>query len=148
MASPCVQCGQPSDDGPICGWDCHVAHARAAGARELLPNGLPPQCIRHDNVLLECEHGDHESYLFPVEITGEESSAAPELREYPQVHALIYTDGQLALTLYEGCYEMWFVRDGRPLGGRGQAQHERLTEGARAAIRAHHAKRATRAPGG
>lgn len=34
-----------------------------------------------------------------------------------QQHDLIYTDGDVALTLYEHCYAMWYLSDGSLGGG-------------------------------
>lgn len=136
-----------------CSGDCMVAEARANGGVEHLPNGLPIRCVRHDNTMLEHEHGDHLDYLFPVDVEyiGEASDnlrqefemiyeRAPkddgELRDVRgQDHALIYTDGSVALTLYECCYAMWHVRTGEWLGGELQGKYYRLDEASLAKIR-------------
>jgi len=34
-----------------------------------------------------------------------------------QEHALIYTDGYVAVTLFECCYAMWHLKDGLVAGG-------------------------------
>lgn len=76
--------------------------------RVIAPNGLPITCWRAD-AHLEHEHADHPTYLFPVvaQIDGEEW----------ETHALIYTDGGIAVTMYEYCYAAWYVRDGELMGG-------------------------------
>lgn len=91
--------------------------------------------------ILECEHADHEDYLFAVEVDGPEGGWVNGLGEpvegpamYPETHALIYTDGCIALTLYECCYFLWGADDGAPLGGSIQDTRESLSESARAQI--------------
>ncbi len=76
--------------------------------------------------MLECENGDHQDYLFPVDA---ESSHPPEEIPFNQPHhALIYTDGNIALTLYEYCYSLWHIgRDGEWISGSLQDDSYRLT---------------------
>jgi hypothetical protein len=51
-------------------------------------------------------------------LTGNPAPTNDEVRAmYGETHALIYTDGCVALTLYETCYAIWSVRSGRRLGG-------------------------------
>jgi len=108
----CLRCGKDTG-GPTnyCNWGCLEAYNRAHGGKEHLPNGLPVRSIRHDGLMLECEHGDHPDYIGPT----------PE-NEYEyrdELHALIYTDGHIALTLYETEPHLWLAgvpyrqRDGR-----------------------------------
>lgn len=115
--------------GPGFMWSRDVARAVAEGGRVNTPNGLPVRSIRFDGLMSECSEGDHATYLFPVDVTGENDArdAADGHAEYPQLHALIYTDGVIALTLYEANYAIWSVRDGAPRGGRYQRDHERLS---------------------
>jgi hypothetical protein len=134
--STCLSCQKPTSSGHnYCGWDCHVADARKAGGKAYLPNGLPVGCIKHDNSMWEHEHGDHPHYKFPVtiEYVGDLKGASDprldielygrvlndvEARDMMgQTHALIYSDGCIALTLYEHCYAMWYLRDGLIAGG-------------------------------
>lgn len=133
----CMQCGTavPSPSN-FCSWKCHVEHTRARGGRDHRPNGLPVGCITAAGLLTECGHGDHETYLFPVDVDGQDDPP-PEPREYPQMHALIYTDGCCALTLYDCTYVLWLLCDGAPIGGRHYREHERLSEKARADIAAY-----------
>ncbi len=133
--NPCFHCGTPVDQSNYCSWDCHVAHARTLGATERCPNGLPIACITAAGLLTECGHGDHETYLFPVDVEGDDEALDVVLgyRSYPQQHALIYTDGHVALTLYECSYALWSVHDGRPMGGHQRAS-ERLSTSALTAI--------------
>lgn len=114
-------------------WNARVEWLlRQTGTRKHLPNGLPVRCIRHDGLMLECENGDHQDYLFPVDA---ESSHEPEVLPGGPVipfdqphHALIYTDGNVALTLYEYCYSLWHIgRDGEWISGSLQDDSYRLT---------------------
>lgn len=136
-----------------CSGDCMVAEARASGGIEHLPNGLPIMSIRYDGMMLEHSHGDHPDYIFPVDVeyTGEVSGELLEFFEQVygrapkddaelrgtrgETHALIYTDGSVALTLYECCYAMWQLRSGEWLGGELQGKTYWLTEESRAKIR-------------
>lgn len=106
-----------------CSWDCHIAAARKVGGREVLPNGLPVRCITRDGTMLECEDGDHPDYKFPVEAGRRNFVERDDERELLETHAFIYTDGQMALTIYETGYFMWALRDGSiihmPSWGRG-----------------------------
>lgn len=54
------------DQGPS--WNERVERALAEGAPVFRKNGLPFVCQRADGALLEHEHADHPSYLFPVEV--------------------------------------------------------------------------------
>lgn len=134
-----------------CSWTCTVAVAKAAGGRVHTPNGLPIKCVRHDGTMLEHEDGDHPDYRFPVDVeyvgevkdehrrdyeavAGVRPASDADVRDmYGETHALIYTDGCVAVTLYETCYAMWLVRSGEPLGGR-FTYGRRLTEAARKQI--------------
>lgn len=132
-------------------WAEDVAAAQATGARVYAPNGLPICCIRHDSVTLEHEHADHPDYRFPVEVEyiGDPSVLAwvngdggitpmsPEEidRERTEIHALIYSDGYVAVTMYEHCYAMWHVDDGLLVGGSLWDKGEwKLTDAARARL--------------
>lgn len=123
----------------FCNTDCHIQHYRDHGAKEYLPNGLPIGCMTSD-LLLECEHGDHPDYKFPitVEYCGREpaetyfsfvrqgedgklvSEPCPPHMLYGmshETHAVIYTDGYVLVTMNECCYAMWSARDGECWGG-------------------------------
>jgi len=99
-----------------CSWNCHVFYAQSRGGNIHCPNNLPITCIMWDNRMLECEHGDHNDYKFPIEVEykGEIPEDLPEwdCSYENQIHALIYTDGSIALTLGEATYNLWFVNDG------------------------------------
>jgi len=120
-----------------CNWECMVNSAKAEGGRIVTPNNLPIRCINADGSMLEVAHGDHQDYKFPVEIeyigpvtdalredywhmSGEiEPESDDQVRDmFSEVHALIYTDGTVALTMYECNYAIWSVRTGECLGGR------------------------------
>ena len=80
--------------------------------------------------MLEHEHGDHPNYQFPVDVEwigpmddapftwtdgeGKTESVTPaEFKNMAhETHALIYTDGVVAITLNECCYAMWHLTDG------------------------------------
>jgi hypothetical protein len=58
--------------------------------------------------MLEHEHGDHPDYQFPVKV---------ESPQGMQVHALLYTDGYVALTIFESSYALWNIRTGKLVEG-------------------------------
>lgn len=86
---------------------------------ECSPNGLPLACHRFDGWSFECEDGDHRDYMFPimVEFTGQAPEDALTCEYQPERHALIYSDGFVALTLYEHRYFLWRVSNGDPIRG-------------------------------
>lgn len=119
-----------------------MQHALKEGGRIHCPNGLPIRCITADGLLIECEHGDHPDYLFPVVadyigekpeevfgmVDGEGNSVAVSKEwieaQCHETHALIYTDKSIALTLYECSYFIFSVRDGKLVRGPGWAKPE------------------------
>ncbi len=129
----CDFCGKDclDDYARLCSWDCSIEEAKENGGKIYTPNDLPINCITRDWLMLEHEHGDHPTYLFPVDVlfykTPEELFASnPEdyyndislaREECFEFHALIYTDGCIAITMYEYCYAMWELRKGKLLGG-------------------------------
>lgn len=117
-----------------CSWACQVEEAKKAGGTVHCPNGLPIGTIKYDNSMWEHEHGDHPDYKFPVEAVycgpaetapkwvsgdGVETPMTEEdilcLRH--EDHALIYSDGGIALTVFECCYATWSLRSGLLMGG-------------------------------
>lgn len=113
----------------FCDFDCHIAYTRKNGGKDLCPNGLPIRCIRFDGMMMEHEHADHCDYMFPVHVryTGSEPEKvftmhgpegpvemSPEWVESQcnETHALIYTDGNIAVTMSEYCYAFWSVTSG------------------------------------
>mgnify|MGYP003517555398 FL=1 len=108
-------------------WAEDVAAEQASGAPIFAPNGLPITVLRHDGTTLEHEHADHPDYKFPVAVeyigspdrhmwhtakgiapmTADEAYA-----DAHETHALIYTDGYVAVTMHEHCYAMWYLHDG------------------------------------
>lgn len=113
--------------------DKRIEHLlRQTGTRLHAPNGLRTRLTRWDGLMLECDGGDHVDYLFPV---AAESSDPPERGPEGQVlwwnkatHALIYTDGNVALTLHEACHHLWHLRlDGAYLSGPLHGEHWRLS---------------------
>jgi hypothetical protein len=135
MKYTCTHCGKDAPQhNNYCSWECNVRQARALGGKIINPNiELPIACIRGD-MLLEHEHADHPDYKFPVnvdyigkivteDITEHEEcfgNKADEarVREFRgETHALIYSDGYVAVTTYEHCYAMWHLRNGMLAGG-------------------------------
>jgi hypothetical protein len=112
----CCHCGGDAlKHHNYCSWQCHIDAAKAEGGRVRCPNGLPINCILANGDMLEVSHGDHETYIFPVvaEYLGEvpEDAEDDEYFETEEHHALIYTDGNVALTLYECNHYVWHVSD-------------------------------------
>jgi len=56
------------------------------------------------------EHGNHPDFKFQVLVINKETG----INEY---HALIYTDGYIAVTMYEYCYAVWYINKNELLGG-------------------------------
>lgn len=122
MTDACEICGkaEPCDE-----WTCRVEMNRREGCPEYTPNNLPIRCIRADGMMLEHEHGDHIDYIFPVDV---EYVGPPDEERYQLIdgegnvemmdegwrfaqdheeHALLYTNGSIAVTIYETCSTMW-----------------------------------------
>jgi len=114
---PCLHCGKETPEYlNYCDWDCLVAAAKAAGGRVHTPNGLPIMCVKYDNLMLECEHGDHEDYKFPVTVEYIGPPTEDE-QEHDEWHAVVYVNESIVVTIYECCYAMWSLRDGQCVGG-------------------------------
>lgn len=128
--APCEFCGKPL---PCEGWECQVAAAKQRGCTEIRPTGGPVRVIRHDGVMLEHEHADHPGYLGVVTVRycgpkaldehwvdgdGNKIPMTPEEAESFRVeeHALVFTDGHAAVTLYECCYAFWYLGSGKCAG--------------------------------
>lgn len=133
----------------------------AAGGKMFQPNGLRIRAFRADGNMYEHEHGDHPDYKFPVEalyigtitsgdiddcsmLMGIEKPTEAQARAYRnETHALIYSDGHVAVTLYECNYALWSVRSGDCLGGRYAAPGQfRLSDESLAQIRTRSPKKA------
>lgn len=69
-------------------------------------------------------HSYHPDFKFTVgaEYIGTEPLVEGDLST--ETHALIYSDGYVAVTLYEHCYAMWSVADGKLIGGNIWKQNE------------------------
>lgn len=137
----CAHCGKPTSFAcNYCDWDCQVAAWRATGAKEHLPNGLPIKCLPGEGLMLECEHGDHPTYIFPV--TAQYIGTPPKGHEDEygdETHALIYTDGWVALTIHECTFYLWHLASyGKLLyGPRGGETNYRLSDESIEKILAH-----------
>jgi hypothetical protein len=118
---PCQNCGKINEAVNYCDWNWNIEAAKKDGGAEVLPNGFPIKCILADGTMLECEHGDHPTYKYPV--TVEYRGEIPEDLEKwdtsycSETHALIYEDGYIALTLSECTYYMWRLLDGQWMSG-------------------------------
>lgn len=125
----CLNCDKECTNNYCDGADCQIEHAKKNGGQEYLPNGLPIKCIRFDDMMFEHEHGDHCDYMFPVHVEyvgpnpekvfglmGPDGpvEVTPEWIEAQrhETHALIYTDGNIAVTMSECCYAMWNLHSG------------------------------------
>lgn len=128
----CENCGKPTPiHANYCDWKCHVELAEKHGGSKIVPNGLPILCVKADGTMMEHESADHPTYKFPVDI--EFIGIHEPLPDWddsyqPQCHALIYTDGNIALTMYEHSYAMWRLCDGRHMYGRMWDPRWRLTQ--------------------
>lgn len=134
-AYPCQNCGKKNESRNYCDWNCHVHAALKDGGKITAPNGLPVGCIKADGSMWEHEHGDHPDYKFPVDvefvgqlresdftdyeqITGKKAISDDDVRAMRrEYHAVIYSDYSIAVTMYEHCYAMWLLREGRLIGG-------------------------------
>lgn len=131
----CQHCKKPCEKHHnYCSWACHIESAKAVGGVAHTPNGLPITTVRRDGNMYEHEHGDHPDYKFPVRVNYVGKLDTDEVEEIEstfgrpvteeearkfrgEVHALIYTDGSIALTMYECCYALWYLRKGTIGGG-------------------------------
>lgn len=101
-----------------------IEEAKQNGGKVHTPNNLPVGSIDRDGNMWEHEHGDHPDYKFPVDAEycgpeedaphfvngeGKRSTDCEEMNDSlrHETHALIYTDGHIALTLYECTYALW-----------------------------------------
>lgn len=130
---PCIACGKAIPNHyNYCDWDCHVAFAKKMGGSVNCPNNLPVRSINCDWSMWEHEHGDHPTYMFPVDVDyvgvltddhrkdyvirtskGQKEPTDEVIRRFHgETHALIYTDGIVALTMHESAYTLWRVKDG------------------------------------
>lgn len=116
----CMNCGVSCLHN-YCSWDCQVEEAEKLGGPLICPNGLPISCLRgHDNARMENAYADHPTYKFPVSAEFRPPSPGDYSEDYHrnETHALIYVDRGIALTIYDACYAMWYLHDGRNAGGR------------------------------
>ena len=91
--------------------------------------------------MLECEHGDHPDYKFPILV--EWKGVDPNLTKaefenggyYQERHALLYCDGFVALTLHECCYHIWSCSSGKELRRPREREYQQITENSLEEIR-------------
>lgn len=64
------------------------------------------------------EHSNHRDFKFAVDVhyCGQPVDESQEQFSYEQ-HALLYTDGYVAVTMFECCYAMWSLQSGKLVGG-------------------------------
>ncbi len=95
-----------------CDFECMKTLARENGAKVYAPNDLPIVCIDAEGDLLEHEHAKHPDYKFPVKVEwcGLEN-------EPVEMHAVIYFDDAIVLTIHECCYATWKISDGSYVSG-------------------------------
>lgn len=108
----CLFCERnTSEHNNYCSWDCHIAHARELGGKEITPNNLPIVAIRgSDNALMEHEHAEHPDYKFPITV---KYFGAENKQDFPdEIHAIIYCDGYVVLSLWEYTYHLFDARTG------------------------------------
>jgi hypothetical protein len=74
--------------------------------------------------------------MVDVEVTDPDPYVPPIER-----HALIYTNGTVAVTFYECCYVMWHLFDGRWVGGFLGGRTHRLSKAAMEAAKMVHERR-------
>lgn len=131
----CSFCGKENEYTNFCNNNvCHIEYCRSQGGKEYLPNGLPIKCITADGLMLEHEHGNHKDYKFPLKVEyigpvnwdeanedlpifGFEVNEKNYCKFKSESHALIYTDGSVALTMFECNYAQFSVRTGKMIGG-------------------------------
>jgi hypothetical protein len=114
MLLKCCNCGKENLDVNYCNFDCIIETAKKAGGKVITPNNLPIGCVTCDYTMLECEHGDHPSYKFPVVVKyiGKREPDAHEFDYADETHALIFFDDTIALTLHECCYYVFSLKTG------------------------------------
>lgn len=117
-----------------CSWDCMIAEAKANGGQVHSPNGLPIRSIDRNGDMWEHEHADHPDYKFPVDVhcigpisdddrhdadmmAGRKCTDEEILRMRDETHALIYTDGSIAMIMYECNYAIFSLSTGEFISG-------------------------------
>lgn len=145
---PCSECGEPTEEGPMnCSWECYVSSEVKRGAIVIAPNGLPTCCYTgypgaEPGVFLECEDARHPDYKMPVKaVWMSEWNKIPQRydQEY-HLHAVIYFDGCVIVTLYECCFYMWLDATGHAVNYRllpdyMDQKHQIISEESRAELR-------------
>jgi hypothetical protein len=125
MIVNCLFCSKENESINFCDWDCHVKYSESIGMEKLCPNNLPITCI--GDKMMEHEHADHPNYQYPIRIKnpGEEKDELIDkdgnvvgvYNNSNQAHALIFNDGNLAITIYECRYYIWNVCQNKYVGG-------------------------------
>ena len=136
MPKHCLYCGNETGDEALnfCNWDCLVKQARADGGTEHLPNGLPVRCVTAAGLMIECEHGDHPDYMFPI-TTEYHGTDEEELAHGSEIRALIGVDGDVATTMHEACYATFSLVDGSLISGQSWDTDWRLSDESLAKIK-------------
>lgn len=126
-----------------CSWNCMLDEAKAAGGAVNTPNNLPIRVIDFNGDMWEHSHANHPNYKFPVDVEfigtltdddiqdyriccGKDPLDDEKLRNFKrETHALIYTDGNIALTMFEYNYYIFNVMNGKLIGAPHWAELQR-----------------------
>ncbi len=76
------------------------------------PNGLPLTCVDREGHMWETEDADHPTYICPLLVIDPEFEEDFPESHGRQRHSLIYTDGHIAITVYETCYGIYTKMNG------------------------------------
>lgn len=109
MYKSCNICNKSCEEYKnFCSWKCHIKAAKKAGGKAITPNNLPIKCIKANGYMLECEHGDHKYYKFPIYLTYKDQfsdiDGNVEEKTFTETAALIYANKYIVVALFECCY--------------------------------------------
>lgn len=121
----CSFCGKESQSINFCNWDCHIKYGELIGLEKVCPNNLPITCI--GSKMMEHEHADHPNYQFPImiknpseeteEVLDADNNVVGTYDSSNQIHAVIFYNDSLLITLYECRYYFWSVAKNKYVGG-------------------------------
>jgi hypothetical protein len=93
----------------------------------IAPNNLPITVRTWDCKYMEHEHAEHPNYKFPISIhyIGNDPEMLSDIEkglcEAPELHAVLYVDCAIVLTLYEFQYFIFYLKNGK---GRKQDRYD------------------------
>lgn len=129
----CQNCEKACGITDFCSFACRVAHLEFRGYKVVSPNNICPCSFSSNFVAREHEHAEHPDYKHPVKVTYvgehipdpwmEENFGPLDLDFWDQTHALLYTDGCVALTMYERNHFLWTLSTGKCLCGISGYEH-------------------------